>query len=446
MEIAIYKEPEKLLQKLICFDTSNPPGYEKDCVMYIKSILDDAGIETRIYALDENRPNLWARLKSENPVKPPVMMYGHVDVVPVDGQEWKLDPFAGIIEDGFVNGRGAVDMKSGVAMFICVMLKIKLEHVKLDFDLTLLLLSDEEDTGKYGSKFMVENHAELFGGISCAISEIGGFSLNIGGKRFYPIMIAEKQVSTVRITFYGQAGHGSMKYSETAMTKMARAVTALSKNRLKVHVTPEVSFMIEEISKGIKGIIGFLLKRLINPYMTNTILDVMKEDGLLFDNLLHNSINITIVHGGTAVNVVPGKVYVECDLRILPGCRIESALDDVGEVLSKKAGLNAKDYEVEIVEYDKNDGSPALKHFDMFKSTLKEMDPEGIPVPFVLGAVTDGRIFSRVGLATYGFTPMRLPEDFDFTSQAHNANEKIPVNALTFGIEAILLFLTKHYC
>lgn len=445
MDATVWREPVKLLQKLISFDTTNPPGSEKDCCLFIKELFDSAGVETRLISLDERRPNLWATIKSENPSKPPVLMYGHMDVVPADAQDWKYPPFSGVVENGFVYGRGAADMKSGLAMFICVMLAVKLDGLKLGFDLNFLALSDEEDTGKYGAHFVVNSCPDLLEHTGCALGEMGGYSLTMGGKRLYPINVAEKQCGGIELTFNGKSGHGSVRHHNTAMEKMARAVEALCKNRLKTRVTPEVSLMINETARGLGGIRGFLLKRLLSPVFTDTLLDFLGEDGVLFDNLLHNSINVTIVRGGDVVNVVPGSVCAEADLRVLPGCALAGAIEDVREVLRKKAGLSEDDYELEVTMFDKNDFSPDLSQFEALKKALLETDPEGMPVPFVFSAVTDGRILSKAGVMTYGFTPMRLPAGFDFISQAHAANEHIPADALPFGIETIMLFLTKYY-
>lgn len=435
-------KPIDVLQRLIQFNTVNLPGNEKECIDYIDELLSSHGIETKRYSLDPNRPNLWATLKSKNPIKQPFLMYGHVDVVPVEGQEWDYDPFAGIIEDGLIYGRGVVDMKGPMSLFICAM--IELSKQELDYDLHLLVLSDEENQGNYGARFMVEKHADLFKGISYAFGEIGGFSIDLAGKTFYPVMIAEKQVAHIKLKFLGSGGHASMKQGLTAMEKMAKAVLVLQQNRLAVRITEPTQLMIESMSSSL-GLKGKLLKQLLNKKMTHFMLNKLGSQGSLFDPLLHNSLNLTIVHGGKNVNVIPSVVEVEADLRVLPQCLLDDALNDIHLVLQTKAKLTKDDYHIEVIHFDENVCDVDMKHFDSLKQTLCHFDQDATVIPFVLAAVTDGRFLSKIGIQTYGFTPLKLPKGYDFTTQAHNKNESLPVDSLSFGVEALVHFFEREY-
>ncbi len=188
----IYNRPEELLQKLIRFDTTNPPGNEKACIHFIDELLQQAGFQTTIVSRDPNRPNIIAKLKGQGNA-PGVLLYGHVDVVTTTNQNWTHPPFEANIIDDYVWGRGALDMKGGVAMMLAAFLKAKAEGLKPAGDITLAIVSDEEAGGDFGAKFLTENHADLLKGIRYAIGEFGGFSMHIAGKKFYPIQVAEKE-------------------------------------------------------------------------------------------------------------------------------------------------------------------------------------------------------------------------------------------------------------
>jgi len=188
-----YQHPAELLRRLIQFDTTNPPGNEAACIAFINGLLTDAGVETTILGKTPDRPNLMARLPGQGSAAP-LLLYGHVDVVTTENQQWQQPPFEGKVTDGFVWGRGALDMKGGVAMMLAAFLRAKSEHLKLHGDVILAIVSDEEAGGVYGTKYLVENHADLFDGIRYAIGEFGGFTFYVGKRRFYPVMIAEKQI------------------------------------------------------------------------------------------------------------------------------------------------------------------------------------------------------------------------------------------------------------
>ncbi len=232
-----YQHPEALLQRLIQFDTTNPPGQERDIIAFIQGLLQDAGIPTQILAKDPARPNLIARVPGRGEA-PPLLLYGHVDVVTTAGQDWTYPPFEGRIVDGYVWGRGALDMKGGVAMMLAAVLRAQAEGYTPRGDILLVLLSDEEAGGSMGAQFLVEEHPDLFQGVRYAIGEFGGFSLYVGDKRFYPIQVTEKQICWTRLTIRGPAGHGSRPLRGGAMAKLGNILLKLDRNRLPVHITP----------------------------------------------------------------------------------------------------------------------------------------------------------------------------------------------------------------
>ena len=430
--MAVYETPEKILQDLIRFDTTNPPGNERACIEYIQQLLGDAGIETTLYAKVEQRPNLVARIKGRGEA-PPLMLYGHVDVVTTAGQDWRYPPFGAEIHDGFVWGRGALDMKGGVAMMIAALLRLKAEEVVPAGDLILLVLADEENYAEFGARFMVEAHPEVFEGVRYALGEFGGFNITLAGKRFYPIQVAEKQVCGLELKFKGPSGHGAMPAPECAAIHLGYALDRIYSRRMPVHVTAPVRGMVGEMARSVGGATGLGLRALLQPALTDKLLDRLGEIGLTFVPMFHNTVNATIFQGGEKRNVVPSEIRVELDGRMLPGVRPEQMIAEVRELI----GLGEEDVEIRVLQYEPGPEKIDLGLFDHLAGVLKQLDPEGIPVPYLLTAVTDGRHLAKLGIQSYGFIPMQLPEDFEFFKLAHAADERIPVEAVRFGAEGI---------
>ena len=432
---AIYKRPSQLLQHLIRFNTTNPPGNERACVQYLNDLLQAAGIETTILAKDANRPNLIARLPG-NGTAPPLLMQGHVDVVTTEGQAWQHDPFGGELIDGMIWGRGALDMKGGVAMMVAAFLKMQMEEITPPGDLILTILSDEEASGTMGAKFLAEEHPEQFTGVQFAIGEFGGFTMHLAGQVFYPIMVAEKQLCSLELTVRGPGGHGSSPIQGGAMAKLGQILTKLDQNRLPVHITPEVRAMYSAIAAHVAFPTSFLLRQLLNPSLTSGVLKLMGSQRQQFDSLLRHTVSPTIVQGGYKFNVIPSEISLKLDGRILPGYQPQDLIDELRVLLED---------EVEIEMFHHDPGPPAanMALFDTLAGILREADPQGVPIPLVLPAVTDARHFARLGIQTYGFLPMQLPPEFNFSATIHAADERIPAAALDFGTAAIFKLLSR---
>ncbi|HEY7674394.1 MAG TPA: M20/M25/M40 family metallo-hydrolase [Burkholderiales bacterium] len=432
---AIFERPAKLLQRLIQFDTTNPPGNEAEAISYISGLLIDAGVETTILGQTPDRPNLIARLPGRGSTSP-LLLYGHVDVVTTANQQWQHPPFAGEVIDGFVWGRGALDMKGGVAMMLAAFLRAKREALRLPGDVVLAIVSDEEAGGDFGSKYLVEKHADLFKGIRYAIGEFGGFTVYVGKQRFYPIMVAEKHLCWLKATLRGAGGHGSIPVRGGAMAKLSRFLHRLDTNRLPVHVTPIARLMVNTIASACGGLQGLLLGQLTNPLVADRVLDAMGQRGRPFDPLLHNTVSPTILRGSSKINVIPSEVSIELDGRLLPGY-------SPGDLIAELTAIVGDDLEIEVVRHDPGPAEPDMGLFDLLAEVLRQADPEGISVPLLLSGVTDSRFFSRLGIQTYGFLPMPLPEDFNFTQTVHAADERIPVESVRFGSDAIYNVLER---
>ncbi|MEJ2746461.1 MAG: M20/M25/M40 family metallo-hydrolase [Anaerolineae bacterium] len=426
-------DPVEILQTLIRFDTTNPPGNEAEAIGYLNNLLQSQGIATTILAKDAQRPNLIARLPGRGDA-PPLLMYGHVDVVGTADQTWTHPPFAGDIVDGFLWGRGTLDMKGGVAMMVAAFLQAQAAPEKLPGDLILAIVCDEEVDGDYGARFLVEEHADLFAGVRYAIGEGGGFSVQLAGQKFYPIMVGEKQVCSVQAVLRGRGGHGSMPLRNGAMARLGQLVTTLTQKRLPVHISPVTRQMIGVIAGALPRWQGLAMRQLLNPALTDRILNVMGEQGTMIDPLLHNTVSPTIVRGGHKINVIPGEIRLDLDGRLLPGF----SPDDMLHELRQLAG---NDVEWRVTRFDPGPGDPDMALFDMLAGVLRQADPASEPFPLLLSGVTDGRYFARLGIQTYGFLPMDLPDGL--ISTIHAADERVPVTAVASGAQTLFQALRR---
>jgi acetylornithine deacetylase/succinyl-diaminopimelate desuccinylase-like protein len=425
----------EILQNLIRFDTTNPPGNEMECIQWARDLLSKAGIESQIYAKDPQRGNLIARIKGQGKA-PPLLLQGHVDVVTTTGQEWEHPPYSGEIIDDYMWGRGTLDMKGAVAMMMAAVLQAHLEGISLPGDVILCLLADEEAGGNCGAKFLVEEHPDIFKGVRYALGEVGGFSLEIMGSTFYPIMVAEKQICWTKFTLKGPGGHGSMIHRDGTMAQLGKILQTLNNNRLPVNICGPVHEMFTEIATTVSFPASFVLKQILNPVFTDPIMKMMGPSGKLFEPLFRNTVNATIVSASDKVNVIPAQVNLELDGRLLPGQTPEDMTRELRALLGD-------DFELEIVRHDSGPATPNMGLFPVLADILTDQDPRGHPIPFVMMGVTDARFFSKLGIQTYGFTPMQLPAEFKFASSVHAANERIPVAALDFGKNAILEALQR---
>ena len=295
----------------------------------------------------------------------------------------------------------------------------------------LVVLSDEEAGGDFGAKFLVEQHPELFEGMRYALGEFGGFTLYAGGKRFYPIQVAEKQICWLKATVRGPGGHGALVHRGGTVARLGRLLTDLDRKRMPVHVTPIVREMVETIAATLPRPQAAVMRSVLKPRFTDSALRLMGEKGALFEPMLRNTVNATIVRGGAKINVVPSEIELELDGRALPGFSPDAS--DRRAAGPRRRGRRAR---------ADPPRSRAVRARPRPLRDARGRHPRArprraIPLPLLQIGVTDGRFFSRAGVQTYGFLPMRLPEDFQFTKLIHAADERIPVDALEFGAEAV---------
>jgi acetylornithine deacetylase/succinyl-diaminopimelate desuccinylase-like protein len=428
-------DPVDVLRDLIRFDTSNPPGNEAACIGYVRELLESAGCESSTYAADPARPNLVTRLRGRDS-SAPVLLQGHVDVAPTTGQAWTRPPFDARVEDGVVWGRGALDMKGGLAMMIAAVLRAKAEDVSPAHDIVFAVLSDEESGGELGARFLVDEHSELFRGVRYGIGEFGGFSMSIGGRRFYPIQVAEKRACTLRAVVPGAGGHGAFVQRGGTMARLSRLLGDVDRSQPPIRLTAGVRRLLETMAAEVPRAERGAVRGLLEGRLTDGAKRRLGIYAGLFEAMVRNTMTATVVRAGAQFNVVPSTAEVVLDCRVLPGCSTEEFLDEAATIVGG-------DVELEVTRDDEDGGPPDLARFDLLADVVRELDPTGVPVPFLQIGGTDGRHFARLGIQTYGFVPLRLPEDFHFLRLVHAADERVPVEAIRFGAEALYRALER---
>ena len=429
-------DPVELLQALIRFDTSNPPGNERACIEYVGALLEEAEIEHRYFALQAERPNLVARVSGRGEA-PPLLLYGHVDVVPADAREWKHPPFGGDLVDGEVWGRGALDMKGGVAMIVSAVLRLSSSETRPPGDVIVALTSDEEAGSHTGMKFLVETHAELFGGVRYALSEFGGFTVWHAKHRFMPIQVIEKQRCLVRATVRGTGGHAASVVQASASGKLGVLLTRLSSRHLPVRVTPVARQMLEAMADALPLYERVALRALLVPAVSNRVLRLPGSTTATAAPLLCNTATPTMVQGGTGTNVIPTELSVELDGRVLPGASPDDLLRELERLAPGLATFELVHEEPAVPP------TPDLALMPLLAAVLEEHDPGCVPIPTLVPGYTDARYVSKLGIQTYGFLPMRLPRHIG-PALIHAADERVPAEAVEFGATCLVDVINKY--
>jgi acetylornithine deacetylase/succinyl-diaminopimelate desuccinylase-like protein len=418
----------ELLSTLIRFDTSNPGGSERAAAEWVAARLDDAGVRAEAFESAPGRTSLVARIPGTDRDRPALLMHGHLDVVPADRGEWKIDPFAGEIQDGCVWGRGAVDMKDTIAMLLRVVADWHRAGYTPPRDVVLAFTADEEAGGNLGARFLVDRHPDLLADCTEAIGEVGGFSVTLPeGGRLYPIQTAEKGALWLRLLANGTPGHGSLVTADNAVTRLSGVMSRLGELRFPAVLGPQTQELLQTLATLRRG---------------DTLdFDAPERDlaglggfGRLLAATLRNTVTPTSLRAGGSPNTVPAGAEGTVDLRFLPGERdhVLAVVDEVlGDVARRETLL---DHVSLTTAYDAE--LPAA----MAAALLAE-DPDGHPVPFMLSGGTDAKSFHRLGMRCFGFSPLRLPPGHDFVAMFHGVDERVPVEALEFGVRVLDRFL-----
>lgn len=435
MKPSRYPHPIQLLQTLVRFDTTNPPGNEAEAVRYVAGLLREAGLPVDVIGRNERRLNLIARLRGRGEA-PPLILEAHIDVVSTEDQTWTHPPFSAEIADGMIWGRGTLDDKGAVAVMTSAVLRAHAEGYRPPGDVLLVIVADEEVGGAYGAQYLVEEHAEQFEGVRYAIGEGGGYAVHMAGEKFYPIMVAEKHGCTVRVVIRGKSGHGAVPVRGEAMAKLADVLHALDRQRAPVHVTPVARQMLDVIAGALPFPQGAVIGALRAPALTDRVLDLLGDQGKQLDPLLHNTFSPTRVRGGRKINVIPGKITLDLDGRLLPGYDRGDALRELRALLGDEVGL-------EVLYYDSDTPAADLERYETLADLVREADPAGTPMPFMVAGATDARHFAKLGIQMYGFVPFDLPDGLLDT--IHAADERVPIAAVVQGAEVMFWVLKRFW-
>ena len=439
------QEAARFAADLIRIDTTNRGGgdaRERPAAEYVAARLAEAGLEPVLLESAPGRANVVARVTGTGAAGngaqeggPPgaLLLHGHLDVVPADPGAWSVHPFSGEIRDGVLWGRGAVDMKNADAVLLAVVGQWARSGIRPRRDIVLAFTADEEDTAEFGAQWLVERHPELFEGCTEAIGESGAFTFHAGpGQRLYPIASAERGIAWLKLTARGRAGHGAKPNDANAVTRLAEAITRIGAYRWPVRLTPTVRAAVEAIAAAA----GTQLPdgALTGALTAEELLARLGPAGALVAGTVRNSANPTMLHAGYKINVIPDEAVAYVDGRVLPGYEAEfrASLDEqVGVDVTWEYAHSEAPLEAPL-------DTPMMA--SMARALLAE-DPGSTIVPYCMSGGTDAKQFSRLGMTCYGFTPLVLPEGYDYYAMFHGTDERIPLSALAAGVRIMDRFL-----
>ncbi|MCX5327089.1 M20/M25/M40 family metallo-hydrolase [Streptomyces sp. NBC_00120] len=420
--------------ELIRIDTTNRGGgdcQERPAAEYAATKLAEAGLEPTLLERTKGRTNVVARIAGTDPSADAMLVHGHLDVVPAEAADWSVHPFSGEIRDGVVWGRGAVDMKNMDAMILAVVRQWARAGVRPRRDIVVAFTADEEASAEDGSGFLADQHAGLFEGCTEGISESGAFTFHDGhGKQIYPIAAGERGTGWLRLTAHGKAGHGSKVNHANAVTRLAAAVARIGEHEWPVRLTPTVAAALTELA-ALYGIDAGVDSP---DFSADDLLTKLGPAAALVAPTVRNSANPTMLSAGYKINVIPGEATAHIDGRYLPGGE-----DEFRETLDRLTGPDVEwEFEHREVALQAPVDSPT---FARMRSAVEEYAPEGHVVPYCMSGGTDAKQFSRLGITGYGFAPLKLPEGFDYQALFHGVDERVPVEALHFGVRVLDRFL-----
>ncbi|MCS7056655.1 MAG: M20/M25/M40 family metallo-hydrolase [Thermoflexales bacterium] len=437
----------RYLRDLIRLDTSNPPGNEMLAAEYLARVLHAAGIAPVVIETAPKRGNVIARLRGDGGAAP-LLLYSHTDVVPVERERWTVDPFGGEVKDGFVYGRGALDMKGITAMQLAVFLAIaqamRHDGLTLRRDLILAATADEEADTNQGIGLLVERHPDLLRA-EYALSEFGGYSLHIGNRRFYPIQTAEKGNVWMRMIARGRPGHASVPHADNAVVHLSRAVDRLARARLPTRITPTARAFIAGLADGIGGGQGVALRAWLDIEALHEVpLHRLVGDFSLAAELYavtHDTVVPTVLRAGYKTNVVPSSAEATLDCRTLPGSTPDGLIEALRQTLGDELPVEFRvDSSGEAIEFPFD--TPL---FRLIERALRQHDPQGVPLPYMMTGATDAKHVARLGAICYGFSPMQFAPGESFFEMVHGHDERVAISALAWGAR-VLYEVVRDFC
>ena len=426
---------------LLRIPTVNPPGNERPAADLIASVLDREGIAYEIVEPKPGRASLVARLRGSGK-KGPLLLNGHLDVVPVDREKWTHDPFAAVEADGCIWGRGAIDMKNMVTMSLMTLIGLKRAGVALERDVIFAAVADEEAGSREGALHLVENRPELVRA-EYVLNEVGGHTLHMGTTRYYPIQVAEKGICWFEITAEGEPGHGSMPHPGNAVVVLARAIEKLGSTRLPQHVTPIVERFLRTLASAAPLAQRAVLPLVLQPKLAGFLIELMRradpDQARAIDALLRNTASPTILTAGSKVNVIPSRASAQVDGRTIPGQSVSAFVAEIEKVIGPGLTLRVTEQHDGVV-------FPAdTPLYDAIARAVERHDPGGVPVPYMIPGFTDSFAYARLGAICYGFSPVRLGPELKFTRMYHGHDERIPRDGFAWGLR-VLYELVRDFC
>jgi acetylornithine deacetylase/succinyl-diaminopimelate desuccinylase-like protein len=429
------------LRELLRFDTSNPPGRERPAADYLAAVLAREGIPHQVIESAPGRANLIARLEGTGK-KAPLLLSGHLDVVPAEPERWTHPPFAAVEADGYLWGRGAIDMKNMVAMSLMALVLLKRQGLALDRDVIFAAVADEEAGSRQGSLFLVERHPALVRA-EYVLTEVGGNTTHLGGARFYPIQVSEKGLCWFELQAEGPPGHGSMPHPHNAVARLARAIVALTSARLPQHNTAVVAGFVRALAARAPFPQNLLLPRLLNRRLSGPLLNRLErrdpEQARSLAAMLRNTASPTMLAAGQKINVIPSAAAVQVDGRIIPGQTLESFLAEIRAVVGDDVRLSV------LEEHAGTTFESKTELFAAITRVLERHDPGAIPVPYMIPGFTDAFAYQRLGATCYGFVPLKLEPGVNFSRMYHGHDERIPVRGFSWGVR-VLYELVRDFC
>jgi acetylornithine deacetylase/succinyl-diaminopimelate desuccinylase-like protein len=419
---------------LIRIDTVNRGGgdcRERPAAEYAAALLAEAGIEPVLLERTEGRTNVVARIEGTDPAADALLLHGHLDVVPAEAADWSVHPFSGEVRDGVVWGRGAIDMKNMDAMILAVVRAWARQGVRPRRDVVIAFTADEEASAEDGSGFLADRHAALFEGCTEGVGESGAFTFHDGaGRQLYPIAAGERGTAWLKLTARGRAGHGSKVNRDNAVTRLAAALGRIGAHEWPLRPTPTVRAALAELA----ALYGLESVDPGNPEHTDALLEKLGPAAALVEATVRNSANPTMMQAGYKVNVIPGEAVAYVDGRFLPGTE-----EEFRATVDRLTGPDVEwEFHHREVALQAPVDSPT---FARMRAAVEAFAPEGQVVPYCMSGGTDAKQFSRLGITGYGFSPLKLPEDLDYQALFHGVDERVPVEALHFGVRVLDRFL-----
>ncbi len=429
----------KYFKDILKLDSRNPNADEEKVVAYLNRVLKGAGFSTKILRGEKKRPNLITRLKAKNPTKPALLLTGHTDTVPWSEQKWKHHPLSAKEDDGYIYGRGAIDMKNHVIYSLISLLQLKKQKVALNRDIVFAAVADEEAGCTHGSQYLVENHPKLFDGVGYALNEVGGFPVYVEGQQFYFIQTEEKGFAWFEVTFEGKAGHGSLASKESANNPLTRFVQDLFNMKIKAEPSQVTRDMIDHMADNLGGPKKFIFKLLKYPMFNDLVLKILPADKReSFYAMTHTTYAPTVIESSDKINVVPGEGRLLIDTRFVPDSSVEQVTNLLQKMLPPKGRLRLIKTGGPVANVGRNE------IYDIIESEIGNDVPGVKVIPYTLIGFSDANQYQRLGIQTLGFSPVFFPPDVVFSDLFHGHNERIYRPGFEWGIDIFYRVVRRY--